>query len=47
LQSPTIIFDHINQTVAILGGGAVADRKLAELAAAQQSQLATSGQPKP
>jgi translation initiation factor 1 (eIF-1/SUI1) len=46
MQAPTIIFDHVNKVVAILNGGPTADKKLAELAAQQRSQFATSGQPK-
>jgi hypothetical protein len=46
VQTPTIIFDHVKQTVAVLTGGPATDKRLAELAAAQQRQLATSGQPK-
>jgi hypothetical protein len=42
LQAPTIIFDHVNNSVTILGG---VDAKLAELAAAQQDLVTTSGQP--
>lgn len=44
MQAPTIIFDHVNSTVLVLGG---VDTKLAEMAAAQQDLVTTSGQPQP
>lgn len=47
MQTPTIIFDHLNNAVTIVNGGPVADHKLAELAAVQRSQLATSGSTPP
>jgi translation initiation factor 1 (eIF-1/SUI1) len=47
MQTPTIIFDHVNEAVTIVNGGPAADHKLAELAAVQQSQVATSGSTPP
>jgi len=44
MQAPTIIFDHVNSTVTILGGED-ATAKLAEMAATQQNVVTTSGQP--
>jgi hypothetical protein len=46
MQSPTIIFDHVNKLVTIANGSPAAEKKMAEFAAQQQAQLATSGQPK-
>lgn len=44
MQNPTIVFDHIKKTIAIVQPG-VGDRKLANLAATQRKQVASSGRP--
>lgn len=46
MQTPTIIFDHVNNSVTVVNGAPGADKKLADLAAQQQTQMATSGQPR-
>lgn len=47
MQSPTIVFDHINKVVS-QGGGIDSQRKLAEVAAAQQGQVSAAvGSPPP
>jgi hypothetical protein len=49
VQSPIIIFDHINKVVTAVPAGAPADdRRVAEILAAQRDQVATStGRPRP
>jgi len=44
VQSPIIFFDHVNKTVTTIQPGPAYERKVAELAAAQQSVTTTAGQ---
>ena len=43
MQSPTIIFDHINKVFTTLQPGPALDKKAAEVAAAQKDQVTGSG----
>ena len=42
MQSPTIIFDHINKVVTTLQPGPALDKKLAEVVAAQRDQTTSA-----
>jgi hypothetical protein len=42
MQSPTIIFDHINRMVTSLQPGPALDKRVAEVIAAQQHQVTSS-----
>jgi len=42
MQSPVLIFDHINQVMTALQPGATEDERLAEVRAAQREQVATA-----
>jgi hypothetical protein len=46
MQAPLIVFDHLTKTVAVVPTGPSPDRRVAELIATQQQQVATSGRPK-
>jgi hypothetical protein len=46
MQSPIIVFDHLEKRVATIQTGPRPDKRLAELMAAQRKQIATSGRPK-
>lgn len=45
VQSPVIVFDHINHQVATMATGRAADMRLAEVFESQREQVATSGRP--
>jgi hypothetical protein len=45
VQAPLIVFDHVRKTVATLATGPFADKRLADVLAAQRKQIATSGRP--
>jgi hypothetical protein len=42
MQAPTIVFDHVNQKVAVVAPGAP-DPRLAELLNAQRGQVTSAG----
>jgi thiamine biosynthesis lipoprotein ApbE len=46
MQSPIVLFDHIRKTVVSIQTGPAADKRLAEIVAEQNKQVATSGRPK-
>lgn len=43
MQSPVIIFDHINQSVTVAPQGATIDDKVQKALAAQREQVTSSG----
>ncbi len=45
MQSPMIMFDHVRKVFVAIPTGPVADKRLAELIAAESKQVATSGIP--
>jgi hypothetical protein len=45
VQKPLIVFDHFAKTVITVRTGPRPDERVAELLAAQQRQIATSGRP--
>jgi hypothetical protein len=45
VQTPVIVFDHINQQFVLLPTGRGADKRLDALIASQREQVATSGRP--
>jgi hypothetical protein len=45
MQSPIIVFDHINKMVITVPTGPTADKRLDEVLASQRKQVATSGRP--
>jgi hypothetical protein len=46
MQQPLVIFDHNAKTVTTIQTGPHPDKRVGELVAAQQQQVATSGRPK-
>jgi hypothetical protein len=46
MQQPIVIFDHLSKTVATVQTGPQPDKRVDELLAAQQQQVATSGRPR-
>jgi hypothetical protein len=46
MQQPIIVFDHATHTVATIRTAPRPDKRVAELLAAQQRQVATSGRPR-
>jgi hypothetical protein len=45
MQAPILVFDHVRKIALVMPTGPGAENKLAELAAAQRKQVATSGVP--
>jgi len=45
MQPPVLIFDHVGKAAATVAAGPDAEKKLAEFAALQLEQVATSGRP--
>jgi hypothetical protein len=45
VQTPVIVFDHINKRFVLLPTGRGADKRLDALIASQREQVATSGRP--
>ena len=45
VQAPLLVFDHINKKVTTIPTGPGADKRIAEIVAAQRDQVATSGRP--
>lgn len=45
MQAPILLFDHTTKTVATIQTGPGADKRLQEVLASQQKQVATSGLP--
>jgi hypothetical protein len=45
MQAPVIVFDHVRKDVVAVPPGPAAEKRLAELVAAQQHQVMTSGRP--
>jgi hypothetical protein len=43
LQSPIIVFDHINKDVSVSPEGAQQDEKVQKVLAAQREQITSSG----
>jgi hypothetical protein len=43
MQSPILIFDHVNQNVAVVQPGPVHDKRVQAALAAQRAQLTSSG----
>ena len=46
MQQPIIVFDHIAKTVTTIQAGPRPDKRVSELVAVQQQQVATSGRPR-
>lgn len=45
MQAPLIVFDHITKSVGVVQTGPGADKRLDDVLASQQEQVATSGRP--
>ena len=45
MQTPVIVFDHVNKQFLLLPTGRGADKRLDALIASQRDQVATSGRP--
>ena len=45
MQAPIIVFDHVHKAFATIPTGPLADKRLADVIASQQKQIATSGRP--
>ncbi len=43
MQSPVIIFDHVNKVVTVAHQGSGDDKKVEEVLAAQRDQVTTAG----
>jgi len=45
MQAPVLVFDHVDKAATVVAAGPAAEKRLAELAALQREQIATSGRP--